>query len=326
MIWFPGRRREPDPAWSPAPVLAVPARPPGPHQPGPPPPPVPRLLDIAAIRRSLASVTASPQRVAGDFYGYLFAAAPQLRAMFPPAMNAQNERLFAALTRIAGLLDAPDLLAGYLGRLGCDHRKYGVAPEHYAQVGDALMRALRRHCTAWDDRTEAAWGTAYAIASDSMIAGAQACGGPPAWRGRVLRHRRLARDLAVLDIMTGQPLPYEPGQYITLQHGRWPRVWRQFSVASPPGPDGDRLELNIRMVPGGWVSTALTRDTAEGDEVLIGPAAGDMTAEAADGNDLLLIAGGVGLAPRGVRRHPAQHRPVPRSRQRAGAVRVAGAA
>jgi NAD(P)H-flavin reductase len=130
-----------------------------------------------------------------------------------------------------------------------------------------------------------------------MIAGAQAQSGPATWHGRVLRHRMLARDLAVLDIATDQPLPYEPGQYITVQHGRWPRVWRQFSVASPPARDGDRLELNVRMVPGGWVSTALTRDTREGSEVTVGPAAGAMTEQAAGGRDLLLIAGGVGLAP-----------------------------
>ena len=40
--------------------------------------------------------------------------------------------------------------------------------------------------------------------------------------------------------------------------------------------------------------TALVRDTLHGDELVIGPAAGDMTAAAVDGRDLLLLAGGRG--------------------------------
>ena len=159
----------------------------------------------------------------------------------------------------------------------------------------------RARSEGWGDRAEAAWAGAYAVLADTMIAGAQTWDGPPWWQGRVLRHEMRTRDLAVLDIATDQPFPYEPGQYLTLQHDKWRRVWRPYSIASPPAQDGDRVQLHIRQVHGrggpGWVSTALTRDTLEGGEVLLGPAVGTMTAEAAGDRDLLLIAGGVGLAP-----------------------------
>jgi NAD(P)H-flavin reductase/hemoglobin-like flavoprotein len=257
------------------------------------PPPV----DTAVIRISIASVAADAQRCAGDFYGYLFAANPQLREMFPPVMGRQNERLFRALLKIAELLGTPDRLAAYLTQLGADHRKYGVRPEHYAMVGDALIRTLRRHSPAWDDRAEAAWLAAYAVAADAMIAGAETSPGPATWRGRVVRHQMLSDDLLVLGIQTDQPFPYEPGQYVTVMHRKWPRVWRQFSVASAPGPEFNYIELNVRYVPGGWVSTALARDTGVPDEVIIGPPVGSMTADVADGHDLLLVGGGVGLAP-----------------------------
>jgi NAD(P)H-flavin reductase len=79
--------------------------------------------------------------------------------------------------------------------------------------------------------------------------------------------------------------------------GKWPRVWRPFSVACAPGPGQDRIQLHVRHIPGGWVSTALIRDTGVPDEVIIGPPVGTMTAEAANGHDMLLVAGGVGLAP-----------------------------
>jgi NAD(P)H-flavin reductase/hemoglobin-like flavoprotein len=259
--------------------------------------PVPPPVDVAAIRRSLASLHASPQKCAGDFYGYLWAADPRLREMFPPVMCQQNERLFAALLKIGSLVDSPDLLSVYCGQLGSDHRKYGVTGEHYAAVGDALLRTLRRHCEAWDDRAEAAWTAAYAVVSAAMIAGAEAAAGPATWKGRVLGHRMLSADLAVLTIQTDQPIDYEPGQHVTVQHPKWPRVWRRFSIASVPVPGGDIFEIHVKKVSGGWVSTALTRDTEVPDEVTIGPPVGTMTANRANGHDLTLIGGGVAIAP-----------------------------
>jgi NAD(P)H-flavin reductase/hemoglobin-like flavoprotein len=251
------------------------------------------------IRRSLVNMTADAQMCAGDFYGYLFNGCPHLREMFPPMMTTQNERLFGALLKIVSLLDAPDALARYLTQLGVDHRKYGVRPEHYPPVGDALLRTLRRHCPGWDDEMEAAWSAAYRLAADQMIFAAQTAGGPAAWRAQVIRHERRTRDLAVITLQTDQPLPYQPGQYVTVHHPRWPRVWRQFSVANPPMMYGERslIELHVRAVPAGWVSSALVRDTELFSEVTIGPAAGLMTAGTLGEHDLVAVAGGTGLAP-----------------------------
>src|SRR5450755_896236 len=213
---------------------APPPLPPSPSPPALPPPPARTAgpLNPALIRKSLALITAGPQRVAGDFYGYLFAFNPGLRDMFPPQMNEQNERLFGALVRIAELLDDAKVLGEYLGQLGADHRKYGVEPEHYAAVGQALLRTLRRHVPAWTQDEEEAWSAAYTVAADMMIAGAAGHKGPACLDGRVVRHERRAADLAVLTVRTREPLLYQGGQYVTVQTGRWPRVWRAFSVAN----------------------------------------------------------------------------------------------
>jgi NAD(P)H-flavin reductase/hemoglobin-like flavoprotein len=251
------------------------------------------------IRRSLENMTADAQKCAGDFYGYLFTGCPHLREMFPPMMTVQNERLFAALLRIVSLLGTPDALARYLTQLGRDHRKYGVQPEHYAPVGEALLRTLRRHCPGWDGEMEAAWGAAYAMAADQMVFAAKTAPGPATWQAQVIRHERRSRDLAVLTLQTDQPLPYRAGQYVTVRHPKWPRVWRQFSVANPPQLYGERsiIELHVRAVPTGWVSSALVRDTELFSEVTIGPPAGLMTADALGQHDLVAVAGGTGLAP-----------------------------
>jgi hypothetical protein len=31
-------------------------------------------------------------------------------------------------------------------------------------------------------------------------------------------------------------LPYRPGQHISVQVPRWPRIWREYSVANAPRP------------------------------------------------------------------------------------------
>ena len=57
------------------------------------------------------------------------------------------------------------------------------------------------------------------------------------------------------------------------------------------------MTFHVRAVPGGWVSNALVRYTAPGDELVLGPALGTMTLGAAEQRDLLCVVGGTGLAP-----------------------------
>jgi len=277
--------------------LVLPAAPLLPQRPAVRPPPPP--LNPLAVRQSLEGMTAGPKECAGDFYGYLFTACPHLRDMFPPQMTVQNERLFAALMKMVELLDRPDALARYLTRLGADHRKYGVAAEHYALVGDALLRTLRRHCPHWGEAAEEAWASAYAAASDMMISGAETATEPATYDGRVVRYERRTHDLAVLQIRTDVPVAYRPGQYVTVESPKWPRCWRSFSVANMPAQDGasDFLELHVRAVPCGWVSGALVRDTGAGTPLTVGPSAGAMDDRDLWSHDLLMVAGGTGLAP-----------------------------
>src|SRR6266536_1378218 len=101
---------------------------------------------------------------------------------------------------------------------------------------------------------------------------------------------------AVLAIRPDQSLPYRPGQYLDVQVARWPRVWRSFSVANAPRASG-LLDLHVRAVAGGIVSTALVHYARAGDTLLLGPARGEMTISGDCGRDLLCIAGGTGLGP-----------------------------
>ncbi|TDC59315.1 flavohemoprotein [Actinomadura sp. GC306] len=256
--------------------------------------PEPRVL-----KDSFTRLDADPAGATAYFYGRLFACEPQLRALFPPAMGAQHDRFFQALTRIVWSQDNPADLARHLGRLGRDHRRYGVLREHYTAVETALLATLRLFAAeVWTPEAEAAWAAAYRAAAAAMIAAAErdAAAHPPWWVAAVTGHDRRAHDLAVLTLRPGRPLPFLPGQHVSVQTARWPRIWRPYSIANAPRPDGT-LTLHVRARPAGWVSGALVRHCAPGDTVLLGPATGTMTLAPGSTRGLLLVGAGTGLAP-----------------------------
>ncbi|TMR98544.1 globin domain-containing protein [Nonomuraea basaltis] len=256
-------------------------------------------LNPRLVKESFSVVEPHADKATAYFYGRLFAENPQLRAMFPPAMDVQRDRLFGALTRIVWSLDSPDSLAAFLGHLGRDHRKYGVIAEHYTAVGSALLATIRRFASdIWNHEIEAAWVAAYTAAANLMIESAESDSGvsPAWWLAEVIDHEQRYRDIAVITLRPTQRLPYQPGQYVNVQTARWPRVWRTFSIANAPRPD-NTIRLHVRSIPGGWVSTTLIRHTRIGDQLLLGPPMGTMMPRESSMRDVLCVAGGTGLAP-----------------------------
>ncbi len=254
---------------------------------------------LVSIRDTFTIVAAAGDEPASYFYGWLFARHPGVRSMFPPAMDEQRDRLFRALTRIVESLSSPEDLVRYLSQLGRDHRKYSVEPAMYDAVGEALIATLRAYAgPAFSQDAEDAWGQAYQAASALMIRAAEddSAIAPAYWTAEVVDNEQRGPGIAVLTVAPDQALPYLAGQHVTVQTPRWPRVWRPYSVASRPREDG-LMTFHVRAVSGGWVSNALVRYTAPGDELILGPALGTMTLGPAGQRDLLCVAGGTGLSP-----------------------------
>lgn len=259
------------------------------------------LADQELIMAGLPAVGPLADVIAG-LYGHMFDRHPYLRSLFPADMDFQQQRLAQALVHLIENLHHPQELRAVFGRLGRDHRKLGVWPVHYEAFQTALGESLRQRAgRLWTAELEQAWMRMVAFAVDAMVGGAEDAGGePPYWYATVAAHERRAPDLAVLRVRTSEPYPYRPGQYAAVESPLLPHAWREYSMAGAPRTDGE-LEFHVRLTRPGGVSEALVAGTEVGDRLRIGPPRGAMTLDAEqDGppeRDLLLVAGGTGLAP-----------------------------
>ncbi|CAL9474773.1 Flavohemoprotein [Streptomyces sp. enrichment culture] len=255
--------------------------------------------DARLVRRTLAEIAPRADTVTSYFYALLFVRHPELRPLFPVAMDAQRDRLFKALLTAAEHIDDTEALTAYLRQLGRDHRKYGTRAEHYPALGECLIDALSRHAAdVWNADTEAAWVRAYTTISQTMIdaAAADASRAPSCWHAEIVLHELRTSDVAVITVRPDQPYPFLAGQYTSLETPWWPRVWRHYSFASAPRSDG-LLSFHVKAVPAGWVSNALVHRARPGDIIRLGPAVGSMTVDHTTDTGLLCLGGGTGIAP-----------------------------
>jgi NAD(P)H-flavin reductase/hemoglobin-like flavoprotein len=250
------------------------------------------------IRESFAAIEPQAEELAQYFYGALFVVAPDCRDLFPAGMATQRSRLLRALVYVVQMVDRPDELVTFLGQLGRDHRKFAVLPRHYDALGIALLAALKRFLKEkWTPEVQSAWTRAYALIAKTMREAAQAETGPASWAATVLEHRRLTRDIALVEVQTEGLLPYRAGGYVSVEVPQRPRLWRYLSPANAPHGDG-RLTFHVRSVPGGWVSGAIVNHTRPGDVWRLGPSMGALDVRpATTQKPLLMIGGGTGITP-----------------------------
>jgi hemoglobin-like flavoprotein len=113
-----------------------------------------------------------PLLVGDVFYSKLFSEWPELRQMFPDEMERQYVKLADMLGIIIARLDRLDALTDDILALARRHAGYGVKPEHYKMVGDALIWTLQQGFGKdWTSELSEAWLNCYTILSDMMIKG-----------------------------------------------------------------------------------------------------------------------------------------------------------
>jgi NAD(P)H-flavin reductase len=257
-------------------------------------------LDVVRLRESFAQVAIHGDELPLFFYSDLFIKHPELRDMFPVSMAAQRDHLVGALVKIVSQVDDITELTTFLQGLGRDHRKFGVIARHYDDVGASLLATLEHFAgPAWTPDLADEWKAAYEVIGSVMTEAAQEDEGrrPPWWRGTVVACERRAFNVSVLFVQPEPRLDYRPGQSVAIESPDRPKLWRYYSIANAPRPDG-LLEFHVRLIDGGPVSMALTSTAIADSQLRLGPPVGVLTLdEPTSGRDLLLIAGSTGLAP-----------------------------
>lgn len=113
---------------------------------------------IVLVQQSFEKVAAIGLKAAEIFYSELFAIDPSLRAMFKGDVQEQHKKLLSALALVVRSLHAPEKIVSAIEKLAVKHLDYGVKPEHYTYVGNALLRTLKKGlgseftpelCDAW---------------------------------------------------------------------------------------------------------------------------------------------------------------------------------
>jgi NAD(P)H-flavin reductase len=254
-------------------------------------------VDISAMRANFAKAAANGDEAPLYFYSHLFLSHPETRQMFPVSMAHQRDRLFSALGDVVARVDDLDALVPILQQLGRDHRKFGTLAAHYPAVGGSLLATLEHFDDEWSPELAKDWTEAYTLVAEVMIAAADEAAEEPAWwDADVVGHDRRTFDVAVLQVRPRARYDYVAGQSISLETDLRPRLWRYYSPANAPRPDG-LMELHVKARDGGPVSSALVRRVGVGDVIRLGPPLGHLSLKVGSDRDLLLVAGGMGLAP-----------------------------
>ncbi|MDF2232919.1 globin domain-containing protein [Albimonas sp. CAU 1670] len=128
---------------------------------------------IAAIRATWPPVFASRDLAAGLFYGRLFQISPGSRALFTGDPTGQGRKLTETLAHVIDHLERIEDVRGPVVELARRHVDYGVRPEDYAAVGQALIWMLERLLgEGLSHQAREAWAAAYEALARIMIAGA----------------------------------------------------------------------------------------------------------------------------------------------------------
>jgi len=221
--------------------------------------------------------------------------------MFPIQMTAQREKLVTALGAVVSNVESLDDVVPLLEQLGRDHRRFAVVSEHYSAVGASLLATLKRFLgTSWTPELADTWAQAYGVVAKVMVAAAEQHEdvAPAWWEADVVGVERRSVEVAVIEVVPREPFPYRAGQSVAVEIPQRPRYWRYYSPANAPNPSG-HLQFHVQPIAGGLVSTAVVRRLGQGDTIKLAAPVGEQLTLPEDGTlpDLLMVAGGTGLAP-----------------------------
>ncbi|MER5453817.1 FAD-binding oxidoreductase [Micromonospora sp. NPDC002389] len=216
-----------------------------------------------------------------------------------PLPASELALVVAALARLVGGGGDRAERSALLAVLGRVHHQHRLRPEHGTLIGAALATVAPRLCPppvslGWERRWRRAWALVVRAAG-------RMGDGPAFWPAEVTGRDLSAEGIAMLTVRPWHPLPFRPGQAVPLCLPQHPGRWRWYCPANAPRPDGT-VELHVRAVAAGTVSRSLVHEVRPGDPLHLGPPVDvglslPAFLPSVPRRDLLLVAGGTGLAP-----------------------------
>ena len=121
------------------------------------------------VRESFGRVAPVCLAAADLFYERLFVLDPSLRPLITGNMTERRHKLIDMLAATVENLGHPEQAVPAVQALGTGHVSYGIQPEHYETVGNALLWTLER-CLGDDFTPEAhrAWTETYLLIAATM--------------------------------------------------------------------------------------------------------------------------------------------------------------
>lgn len=107
------------------------------------------------------------------FYSKLFEIDPSLKSMFKEDMADQRKKLMQILGVAVSSLNNLEAIVPAVQDLGRRHVKYGVRPQHYNSVAEAILWMLAQTLGAtFTPEIKQSWTEVYTVLADTMIAAA----------------------------------------------------------------------------------------------------------------------------------------------------------
>jgi hemoglobin-like flavoprotein len=125
---------------------------------------------IDLVRSSWAQAATDEVAFGVRFYNRLFDMAPEIRPMFHRPIPEQSRKLVTILDHVIEKIDALDDIVENVVKLASRHESYGVRPEHYTVVGEALLWTLEKELgDQWNEELKIAWTVCYVTMSTAML-------------------------------------------------------------------------------------------------------------------------------------------------------------
>ncbi|MFJ2087525.1 FAD-binding oxidoreductase [Micromonospora chokoriensis] len=207
--------------------------------------------------------------------------------------------LFSTLGHLIARRDDPAGRRALLAALGSMYLRLGLQRYHDTAIAAAMVDTVRQFARArWEPLLADRWDRGCRRALRLAERAANLLGdGDHITHAEVETRGQGAEGITVLSIRPRRRVRYRPGQAIAVCTPRRPGAWRWYSPAHMPRPDGT-VQIHVRAVDQGVVSPVLVEQVLPGDTLWLGPAVDSgLSLADAGGRDLLLAAGGTGLAP-----------------------------